>query len=110
MSVNQQIIEALSPTGWLVAADVKQAETNQYFVFNYDSLGDNFGDNAPHDERYLIQIHLFCPSTLDTVDLRNTVKRLLFESDFTFPSVYDASDEDGQHWVFECETVVAVYG
>ena len=110
MNINEQIKTALAPTGWLVVSDVKQADTKQYFVFNYESLGDNFGNNAPGNERYIIQIHLFCPPKLDTVDLRNKVKKLLFENDFTFPSVISASDEDGQHWVFECEAVVEAYG
>ncbi len=110
MNVNERITQALAPTGWLVVPDEKLADTKQYFVFNYVSLGDNFGDDAPQHERYLVQIHIFCPSTLDTVALRQQAKRLLFEAGFTFPNLISASDADGQHWVLECELSVAVYG
>ena len=109
-NINDAIIEALRPTGIYTTANRKQAKTNVYFVFNYDSTGDNFGDDAPNNERYLIQIHLFCPPDKDTVELIGKVKKLLFENDFTFPEMINDSDEEAQHLIFECEKVVEVYG
>lgn len=110
MSINSTIIKSLEPIGWPVVSSERRTEENRYIVFNYTSLPDNFGDDAPQHERYLIQIHMFCPSVTNTVVLRKQVKRLLFESGFTFPTMTDASDDEGQHWVFECEMAVGPYG
>lgn len=110
MNINRTIIKALAPMGLPVVSSERRTEEPRHIVFNYTSVPDNFGDDAPQHERYLIQIHLFCPSALNTMALRKQIKQLLFESGFTFPNMTDASDEDGQHWVFECEMVVALYG
>lgn len=110
MSMNRKIIDTLLPLGLPTQPDQYTGEAKTYFVFNCTSLPDDFGDNAPQHERYLVQVHLFAPDTLNTLDIRKQCKQLLFAAGFTFPAMVDASNEDGQHWVYECELGVAVYG
>lgn len=43
--------------------------------------------------------------TANTVETRKAVKRALFAAGFGWPSMTDASDKLGQHYVFECESV-----
>lgn len=110
MTINDQIRSALEPIGWPIVADNMSPGFSKFFVFNYTSLPDNFGDNEPQHERYLVQIHLFAPHKENTVRVRKQCKQCIFEAGFTFPSMVDASDETGQHWVFEFEVAVEVYG
>lgn len=110
MNINEMIITALSPVEWLVAPDVKEDKAKKYFTFNYTSIPILFGDDAPGMERYLVQVHLFCPDNFDSVQIRRRAKKLLFAYGFTYPAVFDASDEDGQHWVLECEMAVVADG
>ena len=108
MTINQKIIAAVKLTNVPVYPSVKAANGQVFFVFNYWSRGENFGDNTPQNEHYFIQLHLFCPDEYDSVSLREQTKRLLTANGFTYPETTDASDDDGQHWTFEFEDVTGV--
>ncbi len=81
---------------------------SRYYSFNYSILGADFSDDAPNYQRYLVQVHFFCPRTFDSVQRIAQTQRALFSAGFTWPDVIFASDEDGQHIVFECEGVEVV--
>lgn len=108
MSINPIIIAALKPTGYEIVPDMRKVAGPVGFAFNYWTSGDAYGDDAPQQEIYHVQVHLFCPSSFDSVVLRKQTKALLFAADFTFPQMTDSSDKDGQHWVFECEYATGV--
>jgi hypothetical protein len=103
MSVNKVIRDALLPFGAPVEFEVFQGQEDAYFTFNYSSSGDDFGDDDPQHERYLVQVHYFCPLSENCVALMDKVKRALRCAGCTWPEVENASDEDGRHIVFECE-------
>lgn len=108
MSVNQKIIEALSSFGYPVVPDVYTCEDDTYFAFNYSTSPIFFSDDAPRIERYLIQVHLFCPIKKNIVLLRKQAKQKLFTLGFSWPEEINASDRNEQHYVFECEAVEGV--
>lgn len=121
MSVNQRLIKALSPIApvypWIEMEGNQDARQPRYFVFNYSTFPDMFADDAPHYEKYLIQVHYFCPLADSTVSIRNQIKRVLFDADFTWPEETvvrkqsQTGDSGGQHYCFECETLEAIsYG
>ena len=111
MTVNERIIAALggfgdpAAYGAYITAGAQKAD--QYYVFNYSTLGTDYADDTPGHERYLIQVHFFCPRVFDSVLRVAQTKQKLFAAGFTWPSVINASDEDGQHIVFECEIAAA---
>lgn len=107
MSINQEIIAALAGLGPDIVPDVYTGDENEYIVFNYSSLPDDFGDDMPGEERYLIQIHLFSPPKKNRLALRRQIKQRLFAADFGWPSETNASDEDSQHFIYECECAKA---
>lgn len=76
-----------------------------YYTFSCGSVGDDFGDDAPGCERCPVQVHLFAPLNHNCIRQVKKTKQVLFAAGFTWPSVIDATDQDGQHYVFECETV-----
>ena len=53
--------------------------------------------------RYLVQAHYYCPHRKNPQATILAAERALVDAGFTWPSLTDASDEDGQHWVLECE-------
>lgn len=108
MSINSEIINALSSLSLPVCPDVYNGTADEYITFNYFSQGDDFADNAPQYERYLVQVHYICPAGTNSLAKRLLIKQYLLAAGFTWPSVTDASDVDGQHWVFECEYLEAV--
>lgn len=110
MTVDKQIAQALSPLGIEIFNSLNPGQgdsetvTERYFVFNYTTVGDDFADDAPQHERYLIQVHFFAPVTEKVNPTAKAVKQALFRAGFTWPETYNASDGNGKHIVFECET------
>lgn len=111
MSIESRIIVALAPLDYKVYPNNYDGADEIYFVFNYNTFGDDYGDNRPQHEKALIQVHLFCPHEFNSVQLRKSAKLALLYAGFTYPNMTDASGKEGQHWVFECEIAEGVeYG
>lgn len=110
MSTAERIRTALASLGEPVQANTYRPEdpSERYFTFNLSSFGDDFADNEPGHERVLLQLHYYAPAAYDTTALVRQVKRLLSAADFTWPSVTNAGNADGQHIVFEFEEAVGV--
>lgn len=103
MSVNDKIMQTLSFLGYPVHPNVYTGDAGTYLVFNINASPEDFGDNEPGCNVDFVQVHLFCPHTFYSIDTRKQIKRALLDAGFTYPYEVDASDEEGQHIVFECE-------
>ena len=105
MTLNERLIEALSVLKIPIDPNEYQGKAEQYLVFNYNTIPDDFADDEPEHERYLIQVHFFCRIETNSLSCAKKIKRALFEAGMTWPEMTDASDKEGQHLVFECEWV-----
>ena len=102
MSINSRIKTALDGlTNDHAAADTYKGREAEYIVFD-------FGDDDAGHYLALVQVHLYAPHEKNTVKLRREISRRLVSAGFTRPSITPASDERGQHYVFECESAEAV--
>ncbi|MBD5098293.1 MAG: hypothetical protein HDT35_01870 [Clostridiales bacterium] len=108
MSAEARVKAALDVFGAPVEKSVLDAAAKdhppRYYTFSCDSFGAAFGDNAPGCERFLAHIHLFAPLDHNCFQQVRKTQKALFAAGFTWPEVTDATDQDGQHFVFECET------
>ena len=86
-------------------ADAYEGKKAVYITFNYHTTPINYGDDEPEQERVSVQVHLYAPLGYDITAKRRAVKKALASAGFTYPTYTNASDKDGQHHVFECETV-----
>lgn len=111
-SVAARIVDALRPFGDPVEKSLLYAAANKrprrYYTFVVQSLGDAYGDDEPGCERWLVQVHLFAPLAENCILRAAQTKKALLRAGFTWPSMVDATDQDGQHYVFECETAAGV--
>ena len=80
----------------------------RYYTFVCDSFGDAWGDDEPGCERCPVSVHLFAPLNENCIQQVKTTKQALFAAGFTWPRVVDATNQDGQHYVFECEGIQEV--
>lgn len=110
MSVESRIRKALLILGDPVQHGFYQPESDckKYYTFQVNTLPISFGDDGPVYEKYLIQVHFFCPLNFNSINQSKETKRVLFEAGFTYPETVNATDEDGQHIVFECEDVEGI--
>lgn len=108
LSLESGIREAVAFTGLVCATGKYTGSASAYLVMNHSTLPTHFADDEPEDERLLVQLHLYCPTKQNTVQLRADIKRAIHEAGFSYPSTVDATDETGQHVVFEFEGLGAV--
>ena len=114
MSVASDVKAAVSFTGYPVQQVSYGGADSTYFALNMNAFPDDFSDDAPQHDRWLVQLHLFAPFTLNTTTIRRQIRNALFAAGFTYPSQVDASERtratDGteQHVVFEFEAIEAV--
>ena len=101
--IDERIRDALIPFGYRVEKNVFQHDDPIYFTFNYNTIGADFADDAPGHVRYLIQVHLFAPLDMSDLSLRASTASALLDAGFTFPDIWDFTDETGRHTVFEFE-------
>ena len=104
MSINERIIRALSPLGLSVTPDTHRPEQGDlYITFGYSVRGENHGDNVPQVEVSDVMIHLWANRGENVLQQRRMIRLLMSQAGFTWPDETDAGDEDGQHYVYECQ-------
>lgn len=105
MTIDKTIRTALSPFEYACYRNTYTGTDETYFVFNYDVVPDAYYDDSPYYNKYLCQVHLYCPITTNTIVIAKNIKVALENAGFTYPEQVDASDEDGQHLVFEFDGI-----
>lgn len=107
MTVEEKIVAALVPFGDPVEKSLLYAAAQdlpeRYYTFSCSSFGADFGDDEPGHERWLVSVHLFAPLHGNLSRRVRETKKALFRAGSTWPSCVDAGDQEGQHFVFECE-------
>lgn len=83
-----------------------------YLVYNYYVIPQVFADSVAHAARYSVQLHLYLPNKVNPNPTKLSIITACLAAGFTFPSMTNASDRDGQHYIFEFEYVNAggLYG
>ena len=103
MSLNTVIRAAITPIVTECVPDQYGGTTTEYCTFNYSEIPDAFGDESPGAIRYLVQLHYFLPVGANPYAKKKQLKNALLNAGFTYPTVTNASDADGQHYALECE-------
>lgn len=76
-----------------------------YLVYNYYVLPEVFAESVSHASRYSIQLHLYLPQKVNPNALKLSIIGACVNNGFTYPSMTNSSDDEGQHYVFEFEYV-----
>lgn len=101
MSIDATIRTALTPIVPIVKPNVHTGSETEYIVFNYSEYPLEFADNAPKMIGYSVQVHYFCPMNKNPNTIKNSIQNSLFTAGFSYPSIQDVTDEEGQHYVFQ---------
>ena len=109
MSLNEEIRSVVTPIVPVCDPDYYGGEQKTYCTFGYTEIPANPGDNVPQAYRCLVDLHLFLPRGESSVVIRRTLRRSITAVDtWTAPTITNASDESGQHFVFEFEAIGGV--
>lgn len=107
MDLNDKIIAVAKPIVGICVADSYEAGSQEiYSTFNFTEMPEGAGDNGACAVRASCQLHLYCPRDFDSRQMRRALRHAIAETeDFTPPTVTNAGDAEGQHYVFEFESL-----
>ena len=103
MSMDSLVREALLPLVPIVEPHSYDGEELEYITFQSTVLPEIHADGHPRALRHLLQVHWFLPRRVNPNAKKRAIAEELWAARLTYPSITDASDEEGQHYVFECE-------
>ena len=106
--IDSKIRTALEPLGLPVCPHDYEGEELEYIAYVYNELGVVYANGAPHAMRYLVTLSWYLPRGENPESGKNRIRLLLKAAGATWPNIVDASDGDGQHYVFEFEMLGAV--
>jgi len=74
-----------------------------YLVYNYYVIPEVYANSVSHASRYSVQLHFYLPHKGNPNAIKLAIINACISGGFTYPSMTNASDKDGQHYVFEFE-------
>lgn len=88
MNLNEKIIKLLETTGLPVEQDEYTGEDKKYIVFTYEDEGPaEWGDDRPIADTAYIQIQLITPKNYNYFYMKEKIRDLLEEADFSVTSI-----------------------
>ena len=105
MSIEERIITALSPIVSEIMPNVYTGDSLEYIEFNYNEIPAVIADSTTDTYRCIVQVHYYLPSKQNPTATKKQIIEALNDAGFTMPSITNASDQNGQHYVFECEGI-----
>lgn len=103
MSFDSRLRDKLIPIVPVVEPNIYEGDALEYIIFAYGERGDCFGDNEPEEIILSVQVHYFLPNGENPRAKKRLIRQALFDLGGTCPEITNASDKDGQHYVFEFE-------
>lgn len=112
MSIEAKIRAALTPIVPIVELHRYDGPEKTYIIWNFDEFGALHAGDKAQEARYYLTVSLHLPlrptapgeSTSPRL-LKRQIKAALESAGCTTPDITDASDEEGQLYVFNCEAV-----
>lgn len=99
MTTEARIIEAIRPIVPDVEPNAYRGKALTYCAFSIDSYPVKFAESTAVGVRDSVSLHLFLPTGDSPVALKRRIIVALVAAGATYPSVINASDGDGQHYV-----------
>ena len=106
-NVDNALQTALVPLGLPVYPVLYTGHEIEYIVTNHTAIPQVFAERAPAAARHLVTVRYVLPWKKNPNPMILQISRALFDQGFTWPSVTDAGDNEGQCYALECEYVNA---
>ena len=101
--IDSRLQSALRPLGLPVFPNLYTGDDLEYIVTNSAVIPALPAGDRPHAARYLVQVHYYLPHKQNPNEMLEQLCAALFAARFTAPSIQNAADANGQHYVLECE-------
>ena len=98
-------VDGAMPVGFPIYPNLYTGKELEYIVTNYTTLPVLHAGDRPGAARYLIQVHYYLPHKKNPNETIDALCKALHAAGFTAPTITNASDGSGQHYVLECEGI-----
>lgn len=106
MTLEEKIRSAVTPLVPVCVENRYTGDEEEYCTYNFNEIPAGFGDNRAHAVRYLCQVHWFLPAERRPRPKKKQLRRALAAvRGFATPEIVNATDEVGQHYVYEFQAV-----
>ena len=107
MTLNERIIAVVTPIVPVCVPDLwSQTPPEEYCTFDYTQTAGLAGDDGTDVGLARVQLHYLAPLKASTVAKRRALTAAIEETDeFSLPTISPATDELGQHYVFEFDAL-----
>ena len=103
MTIDERIQTMLTGIEDVIAPNVYTGPETEYLVYSYFTGGAVYAERRPRALVYSVMVHLFLPQGKSPTEKKNDVCEAIFAAGGTWPNITNASDGEGQHYVFEFE-------
>ncbi len=103
MNLDEELRRALTPIVPACLPVDYDGEEPEYIAYTYDERGGAFGDDRSEALIYELRLHWYLPAGENPNAKKRLLRNALETLGFTSPVITNASDSEGQHFVFECE-------
>ena len=105
MSMDSKILTAVKTVVSECKPNIYEGTSKEYAVYTYSQFPVIHADGRPDAIRYSIFVHLYLPKGVNPNAKKKLLANALLNAGFTYPSIVNASDSNGQHYSFECQAV-----
>ena len=103
MNLDEELRRALTPIVSACLPVDYDGEEPEYIAYTYDERGGAFGDDRSEALIHELRLHWYLPAGENPNAKKRLLRNALETLGFTSPVITNASDSEGQHFVFECE-------
>lgn len=106
MTLEEKIRAAVTPLVPECVENLYGGDAEEYCTYSFNEIPAGFGDNRARAVRYLCQVHWFLPANRRPRPKKKQLRQALAAvRGFTTPETVNATDETGQHYVYEFQAV-----
>lgn len=104
MSYEDQLEEEFTALGLHIEPGLDTSAETEYVTYGYDSEGSLYGDDEPCLDFRRWTIVYVAPVSYDRREMRRRIRELIQKVTGVWPSEDDATDGNGQRFIYEFET------
>lgn len=108
MTYDAKLKQALEALGLHIEPGLDTTAGTEYCAYGYDSSGTLFGDDGPCLDYRRWTVVYVAPVGQNRLAMRQSIRRAIFEVFGVWPSEEPDTDESGQRYLYDFETIGAI--
>lgn len=105
MTYDERLCRSIERLGLSIEPGLDTSAEGEYVVYTYSRSGTLWGDDAPCLEQRFWTVVYVAPVSCDRLETRFRIMQTIMDIFEVWPREDDATDDNGQRWVYEFSTI-----